>query len=152
MSSVSRLPILQTIVGAILKAILGRHIPIGVGSRTVLGILSAGRRISITTILIALIVSRFIGTPIVRIIGLQAILVWLIIRTVGLPMVEALLVHEVVRVVLTTGPVVLMVFLCLIGSGELRSDERGDRDCESKYPYCLLYVCFHLRLPILLTR
>ena len=33
--SVSRLPILQTVVGAILKAVLGRHIAIGVGSGTI---------------------------------------------------------------------------------------------------------------------
>ena len=146
--SVSRLPILQTVVGAILQAVLGRHIAIGFGSGTVLGILPAGIRIGITAILIALIVSRLIGTAVVRIIGLQAILVWLIIRAVGLPMVEALLVHEVVGVVLAIGLVVVLVLLGLIRSGELRRDERGDRDCKSKYPDCLSYIEFHLRPPI----
>jgi hypothetical protein len=134
MGSVSRLPILQTVVGPILKAVMGRHIAIGFRSGTILGILPAGIRVGITTILVALIVSRLIGTAVVRIIGLQAILVWLIIRTVGLPMVEALLVHEVVGIILAIGLVVLMVWLRLIGSGELRSDERGDRECQSKYP------------------
>jgi len=151
--AVSRLPILQAVVGAILKAVLGRHIaigfgPIGFGSGTVLGILPAGIRIGITTILVALIVSRLIGTAVVRIIGLQAIPVRLIIRAVGLPMVEALLVHEVVGVVLAIGLVVVLVLLGLIRSGELRRDERGDRDCKSKYPYCLPYIEFHLRPPI----
>src|SRR5579864_8452566 len=149
--SVSRLPILQTVVGAILQAVLGRHIAIGFGSGTVLGILPAGIRIGITAILIALIVSRLIGTAVVRIIGLQAILVWLIIRAVGLPMVEALLVHEVVGVVLAISLLVLLVLLGLIRNGELRHHERGERDCQSKYPYCLPYIWFHWRLPILLT-
>src|SRR6185437_1823658 len=53
MSSISRLPILQTVVGAILKAVLGRHIAIGFGSGTVLGILPAGIRVGITSILVA---------------------------------------------------------------------------------------------------
>src|SRR5581483_4139554 len=142
MSSVSRLPILQTVVGPLLKAVLGRHIAIGFGSGTILGILPARIRVGITTILVALIVSRLIGTAVVRTIGLQAILVWLIFGAVGLSMVEALLVHEVVGIVLAIGLVILMI-LWLIGSGQLRSDERGDRDCQSKYPYCLSYIWFH---------
>jgi hypothetical protein len=146
--AVSRLPILQTVVGAILRAVLGRHIAIRFGSGAVLGILPAVIAIGITTVLIALIVSRLIGTTIVRIIGLQAILVSLIIRAVGLPVVEALLVHKVVRVVLTIGLVVILVLLRFIRSGELRRDERGDRDCKSKYPYCFSYIEFHLRLLI----
>src|SRR5579872_6117811 len=134
MSSVSRLPILQTAVGPVLKAVPGRHIAIGFRSGALLGILAAGIRIGITTILIALIVSRLIGTAVVRIIGLQAILVWLIIRTVGLPMVEALLVHEVVGIVLAISLLVLLVLLGLIRNGELRHHERCERNCESKYP------------------
>ena len=50
-----------------MKAVLGRHIARG---GTVLGIRPAVIVIGITTILIALIVSRLIGTAIVRIIGL----------------------------------------------------------------------------------
>src|SRR6185437_12091112 len=130
MGSVSRLPILQTVVGPILQAVLGRHIAIGFRSGALLAAFIA---ISIRTILIALIVSRLIGTAVVRTIGLQAILVRLIIRAVGLPMVEALLVHEVVGIVLAFGLVVVLVLLGLIGGGELRSDERGDRECQSKY-------------------
>ena len=130
MSSVSRLPILQTVVGPILKAVLGRHIAIGFRWGALLGILPVLIAIGIRSILIALIVSRLIGTAVVRTIGLQSILVRLIIRTVGLSMVEALLVHEVVGIVLAIGLVILMI-LWLIGSGQLRSDERGDRDCKS---------------------
>ncbi|MCU1299857.1 MAG: hypothetical protein JWQ87_141, partial [Candidatus Sulfotelmatobacter sp.] len=105
----------------------------------------------VATILIALIISRLIGTTVVRIIRLQAILVTLIVRAVGLPVAEALLVHKVVRVVVAIGPAVVLVLL-LLRSGDHWRDEHGERDCKSKNPYCFLSIEFHLRLRVLLFR
>ena len=68
--AVPPLSVLQAVVGAILKAVLARHVVIGFGSGVVMGILPPVIGIGITTILVALIVSRLIGTAIVRIIGL----------------------------------------------------------------------------------
>jgi hypothetical protein len=67
--SCAPLSILQAVVRPILKAVLARHPVIGFGSGVGMGILPPVIRIGVTTILVALIVSRLVGTAIVRILG-----------------------------------------------------------------------------------
>src|SRR3984893_10739827 len=71
----------------------------------------------------------------------------LIIRAVGLPVIEALLVHAGVRVVVAIGLVSILILLGL-SSDDRRRDERSDHDCKSKYPYVSSYSEFQLRLLI----
>jgi len=144
----SCLPIPQAVVGTILKSVVDCHIVIGPRLSTLV-IVIAVIAVGITIVLIALVVSRLIGTAVALIVGLQAILVSAIIRAVGLSMAKALLVHEVVRIVLAVGPVVVLTLLC---NGGLRRDETGDGDRKSKHPYCFSYIEFHLRLLIVLLR
>ena len=141
----SCLPVVQAVVGPILKAVPGCQILIGSALPIVIAI---GITVGLIA-LIALVVSRLIGTAVAVIVGLQAILVTPIIRAIGLSMAEALLVHEVVRVV---PAIALVVVLALLGNGELWRDEPGDGDCKSKRPYCISDIEFHFRLPIVLLR
>ena len=109
--TVACLPVLQTVVGAILKAVLGGHVAVGFGARSILTILSGGITVGFPIVLIPLIVSSLIGATVARIIGLQPILVRLIIGAISLAMAEALLVHEVVRVISAVRVVAGLVLL-----------------------------------------
>jgi len=55
----------------------------------------------------------------------------LTIGVVGPSMVEALLIHSVIRVVLAVAVVDVLVFLSLIGIGGLRHNERDEADCKN---------------------
>ena len=77
--TVACLPVLQTVVGAILQAVLSGHVAIGFGAGSILTSLSGGITVGVAIVLIPLIVSSLIGATVVRIIRLQAILVGLIV-------------------------------------------------------------------------
>jgi hypothetical protein len=63
--AVAGLPVLQTVVGAILKTVLGSQVASGFGARSILANLAGGITVRVPIALIALLVSCLIGAAVV---------------------------------------------------------------------------------------